>query len=182
MFTVESLDQAEDYLLFAAVTEEGQMVEEDVARRLLSMPPTSTTPVNRLNSVDALDTLLEKRKVKIVQSVSERNAKFFEQEAEKLDNWAEDLKLTLEREIKDIDRQIREAKKAAKAALTLEEKLAGQKQIKALESTRNTKRRSLFEAQDEIDALREKLISSIEEKLKQKTSMIEIFKIRWRLT
>jgi adenine-specific DNA-methyltransferase len=62
------------------------------------------------------------------------------------------------------------------------EKLAGQKQIKALESTRNTKRRSLFEAQDEIDAHREKLISSIEEKLKQKTSMAEVFKIRWRLT
>lgn len=182
MFTVESLDQAEDYLLFAAVTEDGQVVEEDAAHRLLSMPATSVTQVNRLNSVDTLDNLLEKRKAKIIRNVSERNAKFFEQEAEKLDNWAEDLKVTLEREIKDIDRQIREAKKAAKAALTLEEKLAGQKQIKALESTRNAKRRSLFEAQDEIDARREKLISSIEEKLKQKTSMTELFQIRWRLT
>jgi hypothetical protein len=38
----------------------------------------------------------------------------------------------LEREIKEIDRQIREARRAATAALTLEEKLAGQKQIKPL--------------------------------------------------
>jgi len=35
------------------------------------------------------------------------------------------------------------------AALSLEEKLAGQKQIKALEALRNQKRRSLFDAQIE---------------------------------
>jgi adenine-specific DNA-methyltransferase len=33
-----------------------------------------------------------------------------------------------------IDRQIKEARRGASAALTLEAKLAGQKQIKALES------------------------------------------------
>jgi len=44
-----------------------------------------------------------------------------------LDEWADDLKVALEREIKDIDRQIKEAKRAATLALTLEEKLAGRK-------------------------------------------------------
>jgi hypothetical protein len=42
----------------------------------------------------------------------------------------------LEREIKEFDRQIKEARRAAVAALTLEEKLAGQKQIKAIEAER----------------------------------------------
>jgi adenine-specific DNA-methyltransferase len=54
----------------------------------------------------------------------------------------------LERDIKEIDRLIKEARPAATTALTLEEKLAGQKQIKALEAQRNQKRRSLFDAQD----------------------------------
>ena len=70
------------------------------------------------------------------RTISERNARFFEAEAEKLEGWADDLKLGLEREIKDLDRQIKEARRAATTALTLEEKLAGQKQIKALESQR----------------------------------------------
>ena len=68
----------------------------------------------------------------------------FEAEADKLDGWADDLKVALEREIKDVDRQIKDAKRAATLAPTLEEKLAGQKQIKVLEASRNVKRKSLF--------------------------------------
>ena len=41
--------------------------------------------------------------------------------------------------------------------------------------------RALFEAQDEIDIRREKLIGEIEGKLQQNPSITEIFKIRWRL-
>ncbi len=89
--------------------------------------------------------------------------------------------MALEREIKDMDWQIKEAKRAAMLALTLEEKLAGQKQVRALESQRNGKRRALFDAQDEIDRRREQLISEIEGKLNQQTSLIEVFTIRWRL-
>lgn len=102
-------------------------------------------------------------------------------EAEKLDDWADDLKVALEREIKDIDRQIKEAKRAATLALSLEEKLAGQKQIKALESQRNGKRRAFFDAQDEIDQRREQLIADIEGKLQQKGDSVELFTVRWRL-
>jgi adenine-specific DNA-methyltransferase len=87
----------------------------------------------------------------------------------------------LEREIKEIDRQIKETRRTATAALTLEEKLAAQKQIKALESQRNTKRRSLFDAQDEIDRRREQLIADIEGKLQQRLTENSLFAIRWKL-
>ena len=90
-------------------------------------------------------------------------------------------KLGLEREIKELDRQIKEARRAATAALTLEEKLAGQKQIKALEAQRNQKRRSLFDAQDEVDRQREELIAKIEGKLQQQTELVQLFEIRWSL-
>ena len=102
-------------------------------------------------------------------------------EADKLDHWADDLKVALEREIREFDRQIKEAKRAATLALTLEEKLAGQKQIRALEGQRNTKRKSLFEAQDEIDLRRERLIAAIEGKLAQRTTCEVVLSIRWRL-
>lgn len=206
LFTVESLDQAEDYLLFAAVTENGHVLEEDVARRLLSLPAIAVAEIPRvppslkggtqmppltkgaarssggfLNNSNALQEIIEKRKAALQRTISERNARFFEAEAEKLDGWADDLKVALEREIKDIDRQIKEAKRAATLALTLEEKLAGQKQIKALESQRNGKRRALFDAQDEIDQRREKLIADIEGKLQQNVDSVELFAVRWKL-
>jgi predicted nucleic acid-binding Zn-ribbon protein len=88
----------------------------------------------------------------------------------------------LEREIKEMDRQIKDARRAATAAPTLEEKLAGQKRIKALESQRNAKRRSLFDAQDKVDKQREDLIADIEGRLTQKSGLQLLFTIRWTLT
>lgn len=74
------------------------------------------------------------------------------------------------------------SRKREQVALTLEDKLAGQKQVKALEQQRNSKRRALFDAQDEIDRQRERLIAEIEGKLHQSTELTELFLIRWRLT
>ncbi len=113
--------------------------------------------------------------------LSRGNAAIFEAEAEKLDGWADDLKVGLKREIKELDRQIKEARCTATAALTLEDKLAGQKQVKALEQQRTAKRRALFDVQGEIDRQRERLIAEIEGKLQQRTTMTLLFTIRWRL-
>jgi adenine-specific DNA-methyltransferase len=60
--------------------------------------------------------------------------------------------------------------------------LPGQKQIKALEAQRNAKRRTLFDAQDDLDRRREQIIADIEGKLQQRVSQDRLFSIRWRLT
>ncbi|MDO8541190.1 MAG: SNF2-related protein [Opitutaceae bacterium] len=179
-FTVEALDQSEDHLLFAALTDDGQVIHEEAAARLFSLKA-RLAPAATTTAPTELETLTQKQRAEKQRTISERNAKFFEVEVEKLDGWAEDLKLTLEREIKDMDRQIKEARRTASTSATLEEKLAGQKQIKALESQRNEKRRSLFEAQDKVDQRRETLIAAIEGKLIQNASSSALFTIRWSL-
>ena len=87
----------------------------------------------------------------------------------------------MEREIKDLDRQIKEARRAAIAALTLEDKLATQKQIKALEAQRSQRRRSLFEAQDKVDAQRDEMIAKIESRMQQSAISTPLFSMRWAL-
>ena len=104
-----------------------------------------------------------------------------EAEAEKLDGWADDLKIGLEREIRELDRQIKEARRAARLAVSLEEKLASQKRMKALESERNTRRRALFESQDEIDSKRGALIAQLEAQLTQKVTSECLFSVPWRV-
>lgn len=182
-FTVNALDQIEDYLLFAAVTDMGRVLDGETAQRILTLPGHAEPLTTALNGTgEKLDLLIRQQESKIQQSITERNARFFEREAEKLDSWADDLKLGLEREIKEIDRQIKEARRAATAALTLEYKLAGQKQIKQLEGLRNQKRRSLFDAQDQVDKQREELIAQIEAKLNQSSELVRLFTIHWRIT
>lgn len=137
------------------MTDGGRELEEDAARRLISLPGRVLGPTSADGS-SLLESITHGKQEAIQRTISERNARFFEAEAEKLDGWADDLKLGLEREIKELDRQIKEARRSATAALKLEDKLAGQKLIKAIESQRSQKRRSLFDAQDEIDISNEK--------------------------
>lgn len=184
LFIVESLEQAEDHLIFAATTDDGQILDDEVAARLLTLPGTSA-PLSQAGEgavTQQLETHTQQRQAVIQRDISERNARFFEAEADKLDGWADDLKVGLEREIKELDRQIKEARRAATTALTLEEKLAGQKLIKSLEAKRNQKRRSLFDAQDQVDKQREELIAAIEGKMSQNTRSENLFSIRWAIS
>jgi adenine-specific DNA-methyltransferase len=138
--TVETLGQAEDHLLLSAVTADGEALAADVAARLLTIPGTVKPPGGQLplDADERRDTLLGKltetakgQEAAIRRLVSERSAKAFEAEADKLDGWADDLKLGLEREIKELDRQIKEARRTATVAVSPEEKLAAQKKMKA---------------------------------------------------
>ncbi len=180
LLTIEALDQVEDYLLFAAHTNDGQALDTDLAKRLATLPVAKMQIGIQLDDTN-LKALAESQKAEIQRTISTRNAQFFEAEADKLDGWAEDLKVTLEREIKEMDRSIKEAKRAATLALTLEDKLAGQKQVKNIESQRNEKRKKLFDAQDEIDRKRGELIAEIEGKLTQAVSLETIFSIKWNI-
>jgi adenine-specific DNA-methyltransferase len=182
MFTLESMDQAEDHLIFAACTDDETMLVEEQVRRLLTLPARTTDTLLDLPAPGKLDAFTAARQKAIQREVSERNALFYEAEAAKLDGWADDLKVGLEREIKEFDRQIKETRRASVTALTLEEKLESQKQIKAIESQRNGKRRSLFEAQDAIDLQREALIDKIEGKLQHSVESLSLFSICWTMS
>jgi ERCC4-related helicase len=180
VLTVDALDQTEEHLILAAECDNGDALDEEAIKRLLELPA-STGRQMLFDPAGSIDAITERRRAAITREIEGRNLAFFESETEKLEGWADDLKAGLEREIKELDREIREARRAMKASLTLDDKLAGQKRIKLLESQRIQKRRSLFDAHDQVDAQREELISAIEGKLAQRDSLSRLFTIRWRL-
>ncbi|GAK52428.1 SNF2-related protein [Candidatus Moduliflexus flocculans] len=176
---VESLSQPEDALIWAAVCDDGQILEEDIARRMFELPAQAGDPVSDAPAMLATQT--EIRQNAILRAINERNADFFDAEIRKLDAWAEDRKASLEQEIKDYDRRIKEARRAAQTAISLEEKLAAQKEVNALEKERSDKRRTLFAAQDEIDANRDNIIANTEALMTQAYDLAELLCVRWRL-
>ena len=180
LLSVDALDQGEDHLLLAAQTDQGEPLDPEVAARLLSLLGEVRGGVSAQQPA-SLGGVIESLQKSVQQSISERNARFFDAEAEKLEGWSDDLKVGLEREIKEMDRLIKEARRASTVALSLEDKLAGKKKVRSLESQRNEKRRSLFEAQDQIDRQRDQLIETLEGKLAQKTQSTPLFTLRWTL-
>ena len=182
MLSVEALGQSEDHLLLAGTTDDGATLSAEATTRMMTIAGRVTGAATQSEMMAAaLSQSLAEQQSHIRRGISERNARFFEIEANKLDGWADDLKVGLERELKELDRQIKEARRAATLAQTLEDKLAGQKAVKALETERSHKRRSLFDAQDNIDEQRAVLIAQIEGKLEQSAETKPLFTFRWRI-
>jgi len=128
-----------------------------------------------------IENILTTARNDLIKMVNSRNLTFFDEEVNKLDHWADDLKFGLEQSIKDIDQLIKEVRRNAKIAPTLAEKLSFQKQQQELERARNKQRKELFDRQDEVDERRETLIGQLENKLDQKTAVEDLFTIRWSL-
>ncbi len=118
---------------------------------------------------------------KLISENANRNKDFFDTEMDKLDQWADDMKLSLEKEIKDLDAEIKLKKSEAKKILNLETKVQSQRAIKDLEKKRSEKRRNLFETQDDIDYRKENLLNEIERRLKQEVKTTELFTIKWKM-
>jgi len=182
LLTIDSLGCREQHLVVSAVTHNGEVLSEDDPEKLLRLPVREQMEFSTSeNDNPVLRANLTERKNRLAESINRRNLSYFEQEVKKLDAWADDLKVGLEQEIKEIDRQIKEVRRTAATAPTLEEKLHWQKQQRELEQKRNKLRRELFDRQDEVEEKRNELISELEAQLTQKLEEKTLFVIEWSL-
>ena len=180
---IRSLGAVEEHLLVAAVDASGNAFDEQVTERLLNLPCASNVQVESSSAEHRppLEAEIERQKMLVVADLETRNLGAFTQETEKLDAWADDLKVGLERDIKELDRLIKESRTKSKGAATLADKLAAQKEQRDLEGQRDKKRRELFDRQDEIQRKRDGLIDELERQLKQEISVHIIFSCQWEI-
>ena len=179
--SIDSFEQ-EDHLLLACYTDSGEDVFPEIAERMLMLPAEVSGSVEVDQAVIQNTSMrIERMKADVLSESANRNQTFFEEEMDKLDTWASDMKVSLEREITDLDAEIKLRKAEAKKMLQLKDKVAAQRNIKELEKKRADKRQNLYEAQDEVDARKEELLTKVEKMLEQKVEEKELFTIRWRL-
>ena len=172
----------EDYLISACITDSGEMIEDEIAQRMFSLQAIEGHSYYAPDeTVLRLDEVAYASTQSVITINAERNKDFFDTEMDKLDQWADDMKLSLDKEIKDLDAEIKLRKSEAKKMLNLEAKVKAQRAIKDLEKKRSEKRQHLFEAQDLIDERKEKLLDEIEQRLKQDIKISDLFTIKWNL-
>ena len=185
LISVDALGQQEQHLIVAATTAQGVALAEDDPEKLLRLPARQKSAGLNFSQNSATNgTLaadLASRKVQVLREINQRNLGYFEQEVEKLDAWADDLKLGLEQEIKGIDFEIKEVRRTAAISPTLEEKLSHQKRQREFETKRSKLRRELFSRQDEVEAQRNDLITQLEVQLQQQVEERTLFTVEWEL-
>ncbi len=179
--SIDSFEQ-EDHLVISCYDDDGNVIYPEIAERMLMLPAAEMGNVEAPSDIaHSLVSGVETAKIQILSDSALRNQNFFEDEMDKLDTWAADMKVSLEREITDLDAEIKLKKSEAKKMIQLKDKVAAQRVIKDLEKKRAEKRMNLYEAQDEVDDRKEALLTKVEAMLEQKTEQTELFVIKWEL-
>jgi superfamily II DNA/RNA helicase len=178
---IESFDK-EDYWIAVGLTESGEWIDSELVKRFFSLNA-------QLGSVQELDSenkeLIEQKLDEEMDTAKEislsKNGKFFDQEYDKLEHWADDMKIGLERELQDLDGEIKLKKMEARKSKDLKTKVQAQRTVKDLEKLRSEKRKRLFEAQDDIEQKKESLLAAVEKQLEQRHQAKELFTFKWNI-
>ncbi|MER3422599.1 MAG: hypothetical protein C4293_04555 [Nitrospiraceae bacterium] len=179
--TVSAMD-TEDYLLFAGTTDVNEPLDDSQCRRLFDLPAS----VERICAVPepiaaALVETQARRERQLLEELASRNGRWFDLEMDKLDRWAEDRRASLRAVLNELDEKLREARKAARLAPTLPEKLERQREARMLEGKRDDAWRAFDQASREIDRQKDALLDEISRRLEQKLEQEPLFTLHWRL-
>lgn len=180
-----SMETAEtiDYWAVAMITKQGDVIEPELIEHIWSIP----------SSVELTDTIFPEKVVaqleqiknsqinEITQQTKKEALNLFDEQVDKLDTWAEDMKLGLEREIQDLNRTIRLMKSEARRADSIEARLAAQREIKASEALLKRKRADLFAEHDRIEEQKDQLTDNLEQLLSLRSEKQNLFTLRWKM-
>lgn len=181
LLSLDADRQQEDYLLLSGFSA-AEAMDSETLEKMLEIPgEIVAAALVSAEDEGRIEELASGIREQLLVQISERNSRFFEEEIEKLDRWAEDRKKTLELELKVLRAEITGLKKQSRLEATLDQKVAFQRKAKEVEAQLGRKRREMYEAEDEIDRQKEALISTVEERLKQTVRSERLFMIQWEV-
>jgi len=179
--SVEGIE-TEDALLLAGLTDEGAVLGDDVCRRFLELPGKVGGAVGPPAEIAAeLTAATVRQEENLLQALAQRNGRWFDQEMDKLDRWAEDRRVTLKADLDSLDQALKAARKAAREGGTMPEKLARQREVRALEGKRDVAWRSYDSASQELERHKDALLEETARRLEQTVAREAIFVVRWEV-
>lgn len=179
--TISSFE-TEDYLLLAGVTDEGIPLDAEQCQRLFSLPASQADGAYILPEQvqQQFNNIYSTQQVALEKENSERNHFYFDEQIEKMNKWADDVRTSLKFELRELERDIKTRKTEARKLINLEQKVKEQRFIKDLEKKLAERRQNLYKSEDDIDKKKERLLDEIEARMKQGLQEEHVFTIKWK--
>ncbi|MDR7074744.1 SNF2-related protein [Fictibacillus barbaricus] len=172
--------QKEEHLLFSGVTDNGMVLDQEVCERLFNCNADVIEPQSWSESAEKnLKSNAERHIAATISRSLENNNRFFQEERDRLEKWADDMLIAVEKDLNDTKIKIKDLKRQTRLAQSIEEQSELLKQIKDMERKQRKQRQQIFDVEDEIMEKRDELIEQLEKQLVQKTAHEELFIIRW---
>lgn len=179
--SISSFDYSE-HLLFNGYADDGAQLDQEICEKLFSVKA-KTLPLKYIpeSEIQKLKQDAECHFESVINKCREDNNGYFVEESERLDKWAEDMIKSSEKELDDTKKLLRDLRKQERQAKNASDKLELQKQIRDTENKQSSLRREIFNVEDEIKEKRNKLISELEQQMKEKTNKETLFMLRWKV-
>ena len=176
--------ESEDHLVFAGMTDDGQVISTDQCRRLFDLDGevVGSSAVTVGQSVeDELNDQLVTRWQALAEDIGKRDGSWFDVEMDKLDRWADDRRVSLKAELDDLEQKIKEKRRLARQAANIPDKLERQRELRKLESQRDDAWRTYDQASRDVERKKDDLLDDMGNRMKQRTEEERLFVVRWRL-
>lgn len=175
--------ESEDHVVFAGMTDDGQVISTDQCRRLFDLDGAVVDEPSLMvgQSVeDALNDQLTTRWKVLAEAIVKRDGAWFDVEMDKLDRWADDRRVSLKAELDDLEQKIKDRRRRARQAANIPEKLDQQRELRKLESQRDEAWRAYDQASREVERKKDDLLDDMGNRMKQRTEEERLFMVRWR--
>ena len=180
LITNESFETSEHILCYG-LTDENIHLSDEQVKRILNLPVTNFMTEDfkyKLRQKEETEKLIiEKLSVKIAKE----NSNYLNLETKKLNKWAEDRVNAAEAAIKETKDKIRELNRVSIKTENPTEQLKIQEKLQELSRLKKKQRQEIFNAEDEINEARDRMIEEIQKRLQQKMEKKHIFTIQWEL-
>jgi SNF2 family DNA or RNA helicase len=178
---LKTTNQTIEHLLLTASTTTGELLDQETIDRLLELPVQKCIPDVTFNQTELLENRLHSLGADKVSAAEKDNEYYYDEETEKLDRWAEDRRIALDIRLKQLDQEIKDARKAARQLPTLQEKMQAKKILKQRERERDNTFLEYHEEKKKIEAEEDRLLEVIDAALKMNQHRERLFAIRWQL-
>jgi len=174
--------EVEEQVLFSAVDDGGQVLDESQCRRMFDLLAAEEGEVMlSANVAERIKDIAARAQASTLEEIGTRNSGWFETEIEKLERWAEDRRATLKAELDQLDEALKTGRKSARIAPTLPEKLERQREVRKLETRRDEAWRAFDQASRDLDKQKDSLLDDIARRLEHNVENETLFTIRWRI-
>ena len=172
----------EERIIFGGQLDIGTPMDPEQARRLFDLPAAVGTVTEPKEGVKkALDGLLAAEGASMQRDMESETGRWYEQESTKLERWAEDRRSALKALLDESEEAYKRAKKAAREAGTMPERLRLETEARKLDQKKDEALKEFEVSSRDVRDQKNKLLDELSERVQQRLTSTPLFTIRWSL-
>jgi hypothetical protein len=172
----------EERIIFGGQLDIGTPIDPEQAQRLFDLPASVTQIAEPPETVrKALDGLLAAEGASMQRDMESETGRWYEQESAKLERWAEDRRAALKALLDESEESYKRAKKAAREAGTMPERLMLETEARKLDQKKDDALKDFEVSSREVRDQKNKLLDELGERVQQRLTSTPLFTIRWSL-